>query len=154
MKLYTDDRNLSYTSTKLKPMDTKHDIDAILARWGITKIAWEFNLEENRVVLQFELSEKFQDQAMTRVVRLEPPRIWDRRKKGRPEEVNWAVSMRILHWYVKDTLAMAYAMQSDRILAFLPHIQVDEEHTVKDVILPELSNLKALPSREEIIVEK
>jgi len=40
---------------------------------------------------------------------------------------------------------MSYAMQSQKAVAFLPYIQTSEKETVKDVLLPRLSLLKALP---------
>lgn len=147
-KLYTNDKNVPYTTTKISPIKSKSDIDEILSKWGITKIAWEFDLEHNKVFIHFELPrETFSDLDMNPVVRLEPPRIWDKRTRNKAEQINWQVSMRILHWFIKTTLEMSYAMQSQKVVAFLPHIQSGEK-TVKDIILPRLNLLKALP--EEI----
>jgi len=149
-KLYANDPDIPYTTTKIPPLRTKADIDGILARWGITKVAWEFDLERNIVRLQFELPpEKFQGKTIHPVVRLEPPRIWNKQTRRAPESVNWRISLRILHWFIKDTLAMAYAMQSQKAVAFLPHISTGREATVKDVVLPRLHNLKALPESEQ-----
>lgn len=145
-KLYVGDPDIPYITTKIPPLRTKVDIDGILARWGITKVAWEFDLEGNSVKLQFELPpEKFQGKTINPLIRLEPPRIWDKQTKRSVESINWRVSLRILHWYIKDTLAMAYAMQSQKAVAFLPHIAIGKEETVKDVLIPSLSTLKALP---------
>jgi hypothetical protein len=151
-KLYVDDRDIPYSTTKISPINTKSDIDAILAKWGVTKVAWEFDLPNNHVAIHFQLPlEKFQDINMNPIVHLEPPRIWNKRTRQHGESINWQVSMRILHWFIKDTLAMSYAMQSQKVVAFLPHIQTDENTTVKDVILPKLSLLKALPSDTKVI---
>ena len=147
-KLYTNDKNVPYTTTKISPIKSNSDIDAVLSKWGITKIAWEFDIEHNKVLIHFELPrETFSDMTMNPIIRLEPPRIWNKPKRGKPEEINWQVSMRILHWFIKTTLEMSYAMQSQKVVAFLPHIQSGEK-TVKDIIIPRLSLLKALP--EEI----
>jgi len=145
-KLYSDDRDIPYSTTKIPPIKTRSDIDAILARWGITKVMWEFDLSNNRVKLAFELPyEKFGEADINPVIKLEPPRIWNKKKRNKLESINWQVSMRILHWFIKDSLAMSYAMQSQKAVAFLPYIQTNEKETVKDVLLPRLSLLKALP---------
>lgn len=149
-KLYASDPDIPYRTTKIPPLRTKADIDGILARWGITKVAWEFDLDRGIVKLHFELPpEKFQDQTISPVVRLEPPRIWNKRSRTKAESVNWQVSMRIFHWFIKDTLAMTYAMQSQKAVAFLPHIQTSEDATVKDVVLSRLQQLKALKALPE-----
>lgn len=151
-KLYVTDTDIPYTTTKIDPQKTKAEIDGILARWGIKKIAWIYDPDGNQVELHFELPyEKFGDANTPLVVRLEPPRIWNKRTRKHEESVNWRVSMRILHWFIKDSLAMAYAMQSQKAVAFLPHIQTDTEHTVKDVVLPKLSLLKALPEDAKVL---
>lgn len=153
-KLYSDDRDIPYSTTRISPIKTKSDIDAILAKWGITKVAWEFDLEHDKVMLQFQLPyEKFAEADICPVVRLEPPRIWNKKKRNSPESINWQVSMRLLHWFIKDTLAMAYAMQSQKVVAFLPHIQTSREHTVKDVILPQIHLLEAMPEKQEKVSE-
>jgi len=145
-KLYSDDRDVPYSTTKILPIKTRSDIDAILARWGITKVMWEFDIENNNIQLAFELPyEKFGDANINPVIKLEPPRIWNKKKRNKPETINWQISMRILHWYIKDSLAMSYAMQSQKAVAFLPYIQTSTTETVKDVLLPRLSLLKALP---------
>jgi len=149
-KLYTDDRNVPFKDTKLKSLETKSDIDAILAKWGIKKVFWNWDPDNNQVSVAFELPyEKFGGADINPVVRLEPPRIWNKRTRGKKlESVNWRVSMRILHWYIKENLAMSYAMQSQKAVAFLPYIQTPSGRVVKDEILPKLKLLKALP--EEI----
>jgi hypothetical protein len=152
-KLYANDPDIPYRTTKIKnPMRTKADIDGILARWGITKVAWDFDLDSNHVELRFQLNEKFHGRTIEPVIKLEPPRIWNKRKKKQEESVNWAVSLRVLFWYIKNTLAMTYAMQSQIAVAFLPHIRIvpetGPETTVKDIVIPklnEIKNLKALP---------
>lgn len=151
-KIFTDDRDIPYSTTKIPPLKTKADIDGILAKWGITKVAWEFDLDNNKVSVHFELPyEKFGNVELNPIVHLEPPRIWNKRKRNSAESINWQVSMRILHWYVKDTLAMSYAMQSQKSVAFLPYIQTpDGKQTVKDIILPRLNLLKALPEEIEV----
>ena len=146
-KLYVDDKGIHYRTTKVKPLKTKHDIDDILHKYGITDIAWKFDLDNNKVELSFQFSERFQEHELMPIVRLKPPTIWNR-----DDTINWRVSLRVLHWYIKTNLEMVYSMQSGRILAFLPYIVVDPESTVKDVVVPRLGDLqtfKRLPPPSE-----
>lgn len=147
-KLYTNDRDIPYRNTKINPQKTKADIDAILSRWGIEDIAWTFAPEKNRVRLQFQLNEKFQDRQINPVISLEPPRIWNKRSRRNEESINWAVSLRVLHWYIKNTLAMSYAMQSEKTLAFLPHVATKNGETLKDSILPQIEHLQEFKALE------
>lgn len=148
-KIYASDENIRFKTTKLSPLRTKSDIDAVLAFHGITKVAWIFDPDMNNIQVSFELSERFKEQNLDAVIKLTPPLIWSKGKSGSSDVINWRVSMRILHWYIKENLEMAYAMQSTRIQAFLPYIQIDKTNTVKDVLLSNLSMLKALPNHEE-----
>ena len=142
------------TLARILPVNTKADIDGILARWGIKKVAWNFDLEHNVCSLHFELPyEKFGETELNPVISLEPPRIWNKGNRRRAESVNWQVSMRILHWFIKETLAMSYAMQSQKVVAFLPFIETTDGQTLKDMIIPRLNLIKALPeiTNEEAI---
>ena len=148
MKIYADDANLPYKSTIKKPIDSKRDIDAILARYGITKVMWEWNLPDNDIQLGFQLSEDFKDIHINPLIRMSPPIIWKKQRRNRPDEIDWRLSMRIFHWYIKNQLSMTYAMQSEKILAFLPYVAINEKETLKDVVIPhleELKQFKALP---------
>jgi len=155
MKLYTNDENIHYKGTKLSAERSKADIDGTLARWGIKKTAWEWDPENNRVVLQFQFSERFKDRNLEPIVRLEPPRLWRKRKREQDEVIDWRLSMRVFYWNIKTTLEMAYAMQSEKTIAFLPYIVTGgtEENptTVKDDIVPELERLKKFKALEEKI---
>lgn len=156
MKLYTSDPDIPYTTTKIQPIRTRSDIDAILARWGITKVGWEFDLDANRVKLEFQFNEKFKEKTINPIVVLEPPRIWNKRNRKREEGINWAVSMRVFYWYIKNSLAMAYATQSEKTIAFLAHIRTPTGDTVKNLIIPrleELQHLKALPEAKQKVIE-
>jgi len=50
--------------------------------------------------------------------------------------------MRIFMWFIKNSLAMTYAMQSEKTIAFLPYIVVNKEETLKDIVIPRLDELK------------
>lgn len=155
-KIYSDDRDVPFKGTKINPQNTKADIDGILARWGIKKVAWNFDLEHNVCTLHFELPyEKFGETTLNPVISLEPPRIWNKRYRSRPEGVNWKISLRILHWFIKETLAMSYAMQSQKAVAFLAYVETDTGKTLKDIILPKINLLKALPENvDDNVIEK
>jgi len=152
MKIYADDTNLPYKSTMMKPIDSKRDIDAILARYGITKVMWEWDLQSNNVSLTFQLSEDFKDIHISPLIRMKPPIVWRKKRRGQPDEIDWRLSIRIFHWYIKNQLAMTYAMQSQKILAFLPYVAMNELETLKDIVIPhleEIKHLKKLPGPNE-----
>lgn len=151
-KIYSDDRNVSYKGTKLKAIETKSDIDAILAKWGITKVMWEYDPENNHVEITFQLPyEKFGDSEINPIVKLEPPRIWNKTTSGKKvESINWRISMRILYWFIRNTLQMSYAMSSEKAVAFLPYIQTGPDQSVKDVVIPKICNAKQLPKPVEV----
>jgi hypothetical protein len=151
-KIYADDRDVPFKTTKISPINTRSDIDAILARWGIKKTGWNFDPDNNQVEVQFQLPfEKFGGADISPVVRLSSPRIWNRKKRNssEPESVNWRVSLRILHWFIKNTLAMAYAMQSQKAVAFLPYIETGKNQLLKDLISGNFKNLHALEQKAE-----
>jgi hypothetical protein len=150
MKLYTDDRIVPYKTTKINPMSTKAEIDGLLARFGIKKTAWEWDLENSKVALTFQISEIINDRTVEPIVRVEPPIIWDKGSRKRREAINWAVSMRCMFWFMKSHLEMAYLMQSGKTTEFLPWIQVSEKKTVKDIVVPRLSELQQLAALPEI----
>lgn len=152
MKIYSDDTNLPYRSTKLKAIDSKRDIDGTLARYGITQVMWTWDLEKNKVELVFQLSEEFRGTNIHALIRLHPPTIWMKKRRNKAEEIDWKLSMRIFYWFIKNQLAMTYTMRSEKILAFLPHVVVNDEETLGDIIIPrldEVKTLKALPSKKD-----
>ncbi len=151
MKLYSNDPIVPYKNTRiLNPLSTKGEIDGIMARYGIKKTMWEWDLENNKVALTFEINEIINERPVQPAVRIEPPRIWDKRTRNHPEQINWAISMRIMFWFLKSHLEMAYLMQSSKTTEFLPYIQVNEKgQTVKDVVVPRLDELRQLAALPE-----
>lgn len=143
-KLYVGNKGIPYSRTEVNANRSKAMIDEILRKYGITKIGWDFDPDNNNVVLHFQISEKFKNREIRPMIRVAAPYIWDRQTRSHPERINWRVSLRILHWYVKTSLEMAYAMQSERILAFLPHVEVTPDETVKDIVVPRLGDLETL----------
>ena len=152
MKIYSNDAMLPYKTTKLRARDSKSDIDAILAKYGIFDIAWTYNPENFQGTrLQFQFSENFQDIEINPVVELRPPIVWKPKRRNKPDEIDAKISMRLFYWYIKNALAWTYANQSEKVVAFLPYIKTSKNQTLKDIIVPrldDLKNLKALPNKE------
>lgn len=152
MKIYKNDQYVPYKSTQIKAIASKAKIDGILAKWGIKKVAWNWDPENNDVYVQFQIEEVVEGRTITPVVRIEPPRIWDKGSRRRKEAINWDVSMRVMVWYIKTHLEMAYLLRSSKTTEFLPYINIptkDGEKVLKDVILPDLQALRALPEYSE-----
>ena len=152
MKLYTDDRLVHYKDTTINPMSTKAEIDGLLATFGIKKVMWEWDLQNNMVSVAFQISEVINNRTVEPVVKLEPPRIWSKTTRKHREEINWAVSMRHLWWFIKSHLEMAYCFQSNKTTEFLPHIQISETKTLKEVMFTEIKHFAALPEPRTIDV--
>ena len=150
MKLYTEDRIVPYKTTKISPISTKAEIDGLLARFGIKKTAWEWDIENNKVTLTFQISEIINERQIEPIVKVEPPIIWDKGSRKRHESINWAVSMRCMFWFLKSHLEMAYLLQSGKTTEFLPWIKVTEKKTVKDIVVSRLSELQQLAALPEI----
>lgn len=153
-KIYATDKLVPYKTTDIRPETTKAEIDGLLARWGVKKSGWEWDVPNDKVAVTFELPPEF---GMTQVIKVEPPRIW---KKGyrKPDQVNWSVSMRVLFWFLKTNLENAYLMQFDKTTVFLPYILGSDGQTrLKDVIIPRLdkvSELAALPAMDQKMTEE
>jgi hypothetical protein len=150
MKIYSDDANLPYKTTRINHLHTKAEIDGLLAFWGITKVMWDWDLPHNHVTLNFQVNEKFGESQISPVVHLECPLIWDKKgRRGGVEEVNWNISLRLLHWFIKNALAWAYTSQSEKTVAFLPYVAVKEGVQLKDVIKQNLDRIQELPALTE-----
>jgi hypothetical protein len=51
LKIYSDDPNLPYKTTKLKALYTKSEIDGLFAKWGVKDVYWRWDPEHNDVFL-------------------------------------------------------------------------------------------------------
>ena len=66
--------------------------------------------------------------------------------------------MRVLHWYIKTHLEQAYLSRSSKTTEFLPYIDISrngEVRVLKDVLIPDLEMVKALPDlrkKEEKVI--
>ncbi len=157
MKLYIDDPAVPYKTTHIDPLTTKSEIEGILARWGIKKAGWEWDLENGKVTLEFQYAEMINNMPVSQWVKLSPPIIWNKRPKSRrygssnEETINWSVSMRTLYWWLKTHLEMTHLQNLDKTTMFLPFIMNAEEKTLADVLVPKIIHaLIEQPSLEDL----
>jgi hypothetical protein len=157
LKIYSDDPNLPYKTTKLKALYTKSEIDGLFAKWGVKDVYWHWDLEGNDVYAMFKISEEIDDFPVNVSARVDCPVIWDHKTRAKAEEVNWNISLRVMYWYIKSHLEAAYLLQSSKAAAFLPDLAgKDDRLTLKDIIIPHIGDIQkmaALP-KAPIIVEQ
>ena len=58
MKIYSDDLNLPYKTTKLKVLYNRSEIDGLFAKWGVKDTYWRWDPDNNEVFVQFKIIEK------------------------------------------------------------------------------------------------
>ncbi len=155
MKIYTDDPNLPYKTTKLSALYTKHEIDGLLAKWGVKDSMWHWDPEHNDVFLEFKFTETIEGVTLTPIIRVTAPTIWNHKTRNKEEEINWNISLRVMYWFIKSHMETAYLLLSDKTTAFLPYISSPEGETLAKVVirhLEQIQNLPALPqpSREQL----
>jgi hypothetical protein len=151
LKVYSDDPNLSYKTTRLKALYTKSEIDGLFAKWGVKDVYWRWDPEHNDVFVQFKIVEEVDGLHLQVSAKVEAPAIWDHKTLSKAECVNWDISMRVMYWFIKSHLEAAYLLQSSKTAAFLPYIaSKDGRSTLKDVTIPrinEVQQLAALPEQ-------
>jgi hypothetical protein len=156
LKIYVDDPAVPYKSTKIDPRTTKSEIEGLLARWGIKKAGWEWDLESGKATLEFQYSEMIDNTAVSQWVKVEAPIIWNKKSKthrsfNSEETINWAVSMRTLYWWMKTHLEMTYLEQADKTTMFLPFIMNANEATLANILVPKIKGqLLEQPSLEDL----
>ncbi len=152
MKIYSDDPNLPYKTTKLKALYTRSEIDGLFAKWGVKDVYWRWDPDHNDVFVQFKIAEEVDGVPLEVSAKVEAPTIWDHRTRSRMESVNWDISMRVMYWFIKSHLEAAYLLQSSKTAAFLPYIASKDGATLlKDILIPrlnEVQQLAALPERK------
>ncbi len=153
MKIYSDDPNLPYKTTKLKALYTRSEIDGLFAKWGVKDVYWRWDPDHNDIFVQFKIAEEVDGVPLEVSAKVEAPAIWDHRTRSRMESVNWDISMRVMYWFIKSHLEAAYLLQSSKTAAFLPYIASKDGATVlKDILIPrlkEVQQLAALPEKTE-----
>ncbi len=154
MKIYSDDPNLPYKTTKLKALYTKSEIDGLFAKWGVKDVYWHWDPQNNNVYVKFRIEEKIKEIPVQVSAKVEAPAIWDHKTRAKAETVNWDISMRVMFWFIKSHLESAYLLQSSKTAAFLPYIASDDgSHTLKDLVVPmlnEIRQLSALPQEANL----
>jgi hypothetical protein len=149
LKIYSDDPNLPYKTTKLKAIYTRSEIDGLFAKWGVKDTYWRWDPDHADVFVQFKIAEDIDGKSIQVLAKVEAPAIWDHKTRTKAESVNWDISMRVMYWFIKSHLEAAYLLQSSKTAAFLPYISSgDGSHTLKDLVIPrlnELQHLAALP---------
>lgn len=141
-KIYTDDMNVPYRTTKCTAIYTKSEIDGVLAKFGIKKSGWNWEPEANDVYIIFHIKETINGLNIEVPVRIDCFLVWNKGVRGRAETVNWAISMRTMYWFIKSLLEAAYLKGSSKTAAFLPYIvSGDMKTTLSDKVIPRLGNL-------------
>lgn len=145
VKIYSDDPLVHYKFSTIDPMRTKLEIDMLLYQYKAEDVWWHFTPEKNEVWVRFKINEVIEGIPVTVAVKLDCPIIWDRAsprsRPPRPEQINWRVGMRGLHYCIKSLLDMAWVMQSDKVTAFLGYVQGSSGKTLREVIIPKLGEM-------------
>jgi hypothetical protein len=89
LKVYGDDPNLPYKTTKLKALYTKSEIDDLFAKWCVKDVYWRWDPEHNDVFVQFKIEEDVEGVPLRVSAKFEAPSIWDHRTRSKAEGVNW-----------------------------------------------------------------
>jgi len=155
MKIYSDDPNLPYKTTKLKALYTKSEIDGLFAKWGVKDVFWHWDPEHNDVYVLFKIVEEIDGSPLEVPAKVEAPAIWDHKTRSKAECINWDISMRVMYWFIKSHLEAAYLLQSSKTAAFLPYIASNDGVTVlKDVIIPRINEVQQLAALPESAVAR
>jgi len=152
-------KNIPYSSTTVDPYKTKGQIDKLLNEFGVTKTAWQIDLDKNIIELNFEAEGRIGDETRNFFFKIRPSlfeathRTYDP-KTGRTQKImapNLAASMRWLHAYVKAKLeSVAYGMVTVE-REFLAQVVVTDQRgnptTIGEALEPVLeSGRLSLPS--------
>jgi hypothetical protein len=153
MKIYSDDPNLPYKTTRLNAQYTRTEIDSVLAKWGVRDSGWRWDPEHNDVFIEFKLVETIGGREISSWVRVVAPAVWDHKTRNKAEEINWNISLRVMFWFIKSHLEAAYLMQSEKTVAFLPYITTGEGgETVAKKIIHNLEKIQGMPALPEFPV--
>jgi hypothetical protein len=141
-QIFTNDPVVPYRNTTIPALTTKSEIDGLLARWGIKKSAWDWDLENGKVTLNFQVNEVIEGKEVQVVVELAAPKIYDKPNRRNPKlTVNWRVSIRVLYWWLKSHLEYHYLSQSSKTAMFLPFIQGTNGKTLEKMLIPRLTEI-------------
>jgi tRNA nucleotidyltransferase/poly(A) polymerase len=155
MKIYTDDPKIHYVKTTITPERTRDEISEILRAYDTSDILWHWKLNTNDVFVQFIIEEIIDGVHVKVGAKVVMPTVWDKANHNahtperKVESVNLAVSMRIMHWYIKSHMETAYAMQSSRVAAFLPDLVTMNGQRYFDTMKQRLDQYHALEAPVE-----
>ena len=153
MKIYSNDPNLPYKTTRLNALYTQSEINGIFARWGVKDVYWYWEPEANNVYVMFKINEEINEITINVSARVDCPVIWNHKTWNKAEDVNWNISMRVMYWYIKSHLEAAYLLQSSKTAAFLPDLAgKDEKQTLKDIIIPHLNDIQKIAALPKPII--
>jgi hypothetical protein len=145
LKIYSDDPNLPYKTTKLRALYTKSEIDGLFAKWGVKDVFWHWDPGHNDVFILFKIVEEIEGAPLEVSAKVEAPAIWDHKTRSKAENVNWDISLRVMYWFIKSHLESAYLLQGSKTAAFLPYIaSKDGAKVLKDVIIPRMNEVQQL----------
>lgn len=143
-----------FQNTTVDPYKTKEQIDKLLNEFGVTKTAWQIDLDQNLIELNFEAEAEINGQRRVFFFQIKPSLFESSHrsynpKTGRSEKIiapNMAASMRWLYNYVKAKLeAVAYGMITVE-KEFLAQVIVSDQHgkptTIGDALTPILESGK------------
>jgi hypothetical protein len=151
MKIYTDDPLLEYKTTRLNALYTRSEIDGIFAKYGIKDVFWHWSPDQNDVYVMFKIEEEIEGIKTVLSAKVEAYPIWDKRTRNKAETINWNVTMRQMHWFIKTHLQAAYVRQTSKAVAFLPYIiSSDGTKVLHEIIIPHLADLEKLRALPEI----
>lgn len=149
MKIYTDDNLLEYKTTTLKALYSKSEIDGLFAKYGIKDVYWRWNPEQNEVYVMFKIEEIINEVPVHASAKVEAYPIWDKRTRNKAEAINWDITMRQMHWFIKTHLQAAYVRQTSKVAAFLGYIQTNTGESLKDIIIPRLEQVSKLALEDQ-----
>jgi hypothetical protein len=151
MKIYTDDPNLPYKTTRLNAFYTRSEIDGLFAKWGVKDVYWHWDLDSKEAYVMFKIAEEVEGLLVNVSARVTCPVIWDHKTRAKAEDVNWNISMRVMYWYIKSHLEAAYLLQSSKAAAFLPDLaNNDERQTLKDLIIPHIGDIQKMAALPKV----
>jgi hypothetical protein len=155
VKIYTDDPNLPYKTTKLKALYTKSEIDGLFAKWGVHDVYWHWNPEANDVYVMFKIKEEVNGAQVDVSAKIEAFAVWNHKTRHETESINWNISLRTMYWFIKSHLEAAYLQQSSKTAAFLPYIlNLEGDKKLSDLIIPKISRLQDTLALEEKQLQK
>lgn len=161
-KIYDKDPVVPYKTTEHSERQTQMEINALLARWEITKSGWEWDPDHNKIMLTFQFSESVdfinqrgepEKAEVHPIITLEPPILWHKGTGMTPEKINWRISMRVLHWFMKSLLEMAYLTGSSKTSMLLPFVTNQAGQKLHQALVPKLDLIMDTPALEQMAPE-